>query len=320
MRYRLLGRTGLSVSEIGFGAWGIGGETPGPTSYGRTNDDVSIAALRRALARGINFYDTSNVYGYGRSESLIGEAFTDCREKVVIASKVGFVDYQQEPNYTASWVEKSLEGTLRRLRTDRVDLLQFHNASANMLGALPETMLLIENLKRAGTIKAIGVSVKSPEDIPSLLNFFPFDAVQVNFNMMDIRVLQLGLLDLVAKSNVGFIARTPLAFGFLTGMYSGEEIFHGLDHRSRWSKGQLRLWSQGAKLLHSSCLESELISPIATALRFCLSYEGITTTIPGMLTPEEVDINIDSVELGPLQRASLIAVESLHDSLNFKAG
>jgi aryl-alcohol dehydrogenase-like predicted oxidoreductase len=317
MRYRLLGRTGLSVSEIGFGAWGIGGETPGPTSYGRTNDDVSIAALRRALARGVNFYDTSNVYGYGRSETLIGEAFTDCREKVVIASKVGFIDYQQEPNYTVSWIEKSLEGTLRRLRTDRVDLLQFHNASAKELSALPETMQLFENLKRAGTIKAIGVSVKSPEDIPALLDFFPFDAVQVNFNMMDIRVLRLGLIDLVVKNNVGLIARTPLAFGFLTGMYSGEEIFHGLDHRSRWPEEQLRLWSKGAKLLHESCLESKGISPIASALRFCLSYEGVTATIPGMLTPEEVDTNIDSIASGPLEQASLKAVESLHDRQSF---
>ena len=109
MNYRQLGSTDLRVSEVGFGAWGIGGLTPGPTSYGKTDDMTSLAALESALALGINFFDTSNVYGYGHSERLIGQAFSHKRQQIIIATKAGFVDYESPPDFSANAILKSVD-------------------------------------------------------------------------------------------------------------------------------------------------------------------------------------------------------------------
>jgi aryl-alcohol dehydrogenase-like predicted oxidoreductase len=320
MRYHPLGRSGLKISEIGFGAWGIGGASLGATSYGQTDDQMSIAALQRARQSGINFFDTSNVYGNGHSEALIGQAFADCRDEVVIATKAGFVDYQQQPNYRAATIERSIEGSLARLRTSRIDLLQLHNATAGILRELPDTLDLLKRLQQEGTVTVIGVSVKSPEDALELLDLFPFEAVQANFNMMDIRALDCGILDQLAAQKVAFIARTPLAFGFLTGALSGEEEFPPDDHRSRWPREQLRLWAKGGRDLYRCCAESASATPAAVALRFCLSYPAVTTTIPGILTPKEVDLNIAAVTSGPLLPASCRAVELLHERRCFVVG
>jgi aryl-alcohol dehydrogenase-like predicted oxidoreductase len=320
MRYRPLGRSGLQISEIGFGAWGIGGTSPGATSYGHTDDQVSLAALERARQSGINFFDTSNVYGGGHSEALIGQAFAGCRDEVVIATKAGFVDYQQPPDYRAATIERSVEGSLARLRTSRIDLLQLHNATADILRELPTTLALLERLQREGTVSAIGVSVKSPDEALALLDLFPFEAVQANFNMMDIRALQGGILDHLAAHEVAFIARTPLAFGFLTGALSGEEAFAAEDHRSRWPRAQLRLWADGGRALYRCCTEAASATPATVALRFCLSYPAVTTTIPGILTPQEVDLNIAAAAGGALRTDSCRAVEALHERQSFVVG
>jgi aryl-alcohol dehydrogenase-like predicted oxidoreductase len=129
MKYRPLGRTGLSVSEIGFGCWGLGGVTPGATSYGEVDDAASLKALHRALDLGITFYDTSNLYGDGHSEELLGEAFTGRRDKVVIATKAGRSTYDTEA-YTPAELRRSVEASLRRLRSDYVDVVQVHSPSS----------------------------------------------------------------------------------------------------------------------------------------------------------------------------------------------
>src|SRR5215831_9474916 len=129
MKYRPLGQTGLTVSEIGFGSWGIGGVTAGATSYGKVGDSDSRDALRRAFDLGVTFYDTSNLYGAGHSENLIGQAFGRCRERVVIATKAGRSDYATEA-YAPEAIRASVEGSLRRLRTDYVDVVQLHSPSS----------------------------------------------------------------------------------------------------------------------------------------------------------------------------------------------
>src|SRR5215203_5260822 len=126
MKYRALGRTGLTVSEIGFGAWGIGGRTVGQTSYGDTDDATSLAALGRALDRGITFFDTSSAYGNGHSEALIGRAFASSRQRVVIATKAGYEAWDRPPDFSAAAIVASAESSLARLRTDYIDLFQLH--------------------------------------------------------------------------------------------------------------------------------------------------------------------------------------------------
>jgi len=268
MRYRLLGNSGLSISEIGFGAWGIGGATPGPTSYGKTDDETSLSALGCALDLGINFFDTSNVYGYGHSEKLIGKAFHRRRSDVIVATKAGFADYASPPDFSSLAIKHSVNLSLQRLNTDYIDLIQLHNPSADWLEEHPETLDALAQMQKDGKVRAVGVSVKSPMDALSLLELFPFQAVQANFNMLDIRVLECGLMDKLDLFNAGFIARTPLSFGFLSGKLSGEEVFPEEDHRSRWPREQIRLWVKGARDLHASCLESSNNLQYITELRF----------------------------------------------------
>ena len=317
MNYRQLGATNLRVSEIGFGAWGIGGATPGPTSYGKTDDQASLAALDGALSAGINFFDTSNVYGYGHSERLIGQAFAHKRKKIVIATKAGFVDYESPPDFSANAILKSVDSSLARLNTDYIDLLQLHNPSADWLKENPDTLLALSRLQDEGKVRALGISVKQPADAFALLDLFPFQAVQANFNMLDIRVLESGLFQKLNETGAGLIARTPLAFGFLTGALTGEETFSPQDHRSRWPREQARLWALGAHDLLAGCKESLESPSYEVALRFCLSYPQVSTTIAGMLTLAEVARNVVASEAGSLSLESCVHIEATHKSRQF---
>jgi aryl-alcohol dehydrogenase-like predicted oxidoreductase len=319
MRYRPLGKSGLSVSEIGFGAWGIGGATAGPTSYGHTDDSTSCAALEKALDVGINFFDTSNVYGNGHSERLIGKVFTKRRKDVVIATKAGFLDYARPPDFSAESITTSVEGSLIRLNTDYIDLLQLHNPSAEWLDDNPETLEVLARLQKMGKIRAVGVSVKGPSEAFALLDLYPFQAVQANFNMLDIRVIECGLMKKLIEVDAGLIARTPMSFGFLSGVLTGEETFPPEDHRSRWPREQIRLWVEGASALHGCCAELSNSPPYEVALRYCLSYPEVSTAIVGMLTSQEVVVNAIASHHGPLSADSCNKVEGLHKVRNFVA-
>ena len=317
MNYRQLGTTNLKVSEIGFGAWGIGGATPGPTSYGKTDDITSLAALESALKAGINFFDTSNVYGYGHSERLIGQAFAHRRKEIIIATKAGFVDYESRPDFSANAILKSVDSSLARLNTDYIDLLQLHNPSADWLKEHPSTLLALSRLQEEGKVRSLGISIKQPADAFALLELFPFQVVQANFNMLDIRVVESGLLQKLNDSGAGLIGRTPLAFGFLAGALTGEETFAPQDHRSRWSREQIRLWAMGARDLLACCEESFESPAYQVALRFCLSYPQVSTTIAGMLTPAQVASNVLASEAGPLSLESCASIEALHKIRQF---
>lgn len=314
-----MGRSGIVVSEIGFGAWGIGGVTEGATSYGATDDLASLRAIGRALDLGITFFDTANVYGDGHSEHLLGQAFKGRRGDVVIATKAGFATFSAAPDYSPAAVRKSLEGSLRRLGTEYVDLFQLHNPTPEWLAAHPDTLDELSRLQREGKVRHIGVSVKGPAEALAMIDLFPFTAVQANFNMLDIRARESGLFDRLAAAGVGFIARTPLAFGFLTGALTGEEEFAPEDHRSRWSREQRRLWADGARELHACCSEASSAGPAECALRFCLSYPEVTTCIAGMLSADEVEVNARASAAGPLDTTSCERIEALHRTRSFIA-
>src|SRR5262249_40374953 len=169
MNYRALGRTGLSVSEIGFGAWGIGGRTVGTTSYGDTNDMTSLAALRAALEARITFFDTSAAYGNGHSEKLIGQAFKGSRSRVIVATKAGYEAWDRPPDFSAAAITASAEASLRRLDSDYIDLLQLHNAPTAVLQS-DGVRAAMDRLLASGKIRAWGASAKSPADA---LHAFP---------------------------------------------------------------------------------------------------------------------------------------------------
>lgn len=299
MKYRALGRTGLTVSSIGFGAWGIGGRTAGTTSYGDTDDRTSLGALARALDRGITFFDTSSAYGDGHSEALIGQAFATARSRVVIATKAGYESWERPPDFSSAAVAASAERSLRRLRTDYIDLLQLHNPPPEVLaaGAVPEQM---ERLRSEGKIRAWGLSARSPAEALQALSACNAAVIQANFNMMDVRAESGGLFEAISRTGAGFIARTPLCFGFLSGTIGRDTVFPPGDHRLGWSRAQLDNWIDGAAELLHAITATPGTEGALSALRFCLSFAAVSSVIPGILTPAEAEANAAAGDLGPL--------------------
>ncbi len=311
MKYRPLGSTGLVVSEIGFGAWGVGGMTAGETSYGATDDKRSRAALERAFALGITFYDTAAAYGDGHSEALIGATFAGMRDRVVIATKAGLESFDRPSDFSPDGIRRSLDGSLARLKTDYVDLLQLHNPPPDLFDTHPEVYALLSDLVRQRTIRSFGVSVKAPSEAHAIVERHPVASVQVNLNMFDLRALDSGLLDQAAERNIGIIARTPLSFGFLSGGVTKDTVFPVGDHRRRWSRAQLDCWIEGGQALHVAAEVPADQTHSQAALRFCLSFPAVSTVIPGILTPTEAEENAAASGFGALAPAALERVIAL---------
>jgi aryl-alcohol dehydrogenase-like predicted oxidoreductase len=320
MRYRALGSTGLTVSAIGFGGWGIGGRTAGATSYGDTDDRVSRAALTRAFESGITFFDTSPAYGDGRSERLIGEVFRGRRARVVIATKAGYRSWADAPDYSPGAIRASLESSLSRLGTDYVDLLQLHNAPAALLRARPEIIDALADLRKLGMIRAWGLSAKSPGDGVAFIREFGAGAVQANLNMLDVRAVTGGLADAAVAAEAGLIARTPLCFGFLGGNVTAATLFAPGDHRGAWSERQRALWREGAEMVFTKAAPARGEDRARMALRFCLSVPAVATVIPGILTPEEAAFNAAAGDLPTLAPEQYEAVLALNREQAFFAG
>jgi aryl-alcohol dehydrogenase-like predicted oxidoreductase len=316
MSYRTLGRTGLLVSEIGFGAWGIGGRTAAETSYGDTDDRTSLAALARARDCGITFFDTSAAYGDGHSEELIGTAFRACRDKVVLATKAGYESWDRPPDFSPEAIVASTERSLRRLQTDYVDLLMLHNPPLEVLASGNVRKAFIKLLD-SGKIRAWGASTKSPGEALAALGVSDIPVIQANFNMMDVRALTGGLLEALEHRGTGFIARTPLCFGFLSGAIRRDTVFPPGDHRLGWSPAQLASWIDGARDLLEAVGAAPGVTGVQAALRFCLSFPAVSSTIPGILTPSEAEQNALASALGPLPPRALDAVLEINRNRQF---
>jgi len=316
MRYRRLGATGLEVSEVGFGAWGIGGVEGGAVGYGPTDDRESTAALRRAFDLGVTFYDTADIYGNGHSEELIGAALHDVRSRIVIATKVGLLGPYGPQDFSPVHLRASLEASLRRLQTDYVDLYQLHNPPMALLAREPDILGTLEAMRREGKVRAIGVSVKSPDDGLPAVRACGVQAAQVNFSMIDQRSRANGLLALAEEVGAGLVARTPLCYGFLSGKYSTGTAFEPGDHRAAWSAEQLSVWA-GAPRVFGEAIARTSGTPAQVALRFCLSYGAVAAAIPGMLTTLQVDENTAASRLGPLGEEERFAIEAIYAAHEF---
>jgi aryl-alcohol dehydrogenase-like predicted oxidoreductase len=310
MNYRQLGGTEIVVSEIGFGAWGIGGISPGATSYGKMEDSVSRQAIELALEKGVNFFDTAPAYGNGHSEVLLGEVLSSIRSKVILATKVGIDDFENEPDFSSHGVRLSLYGSLQRLKTDHIDLLQLHNFNVDKAVANPSIWEELIKFKAEGLIREYGITVKSPLKAIELLKRFQFSTVQVNLNMLDLRALDCGLLDFATRNKIGIIGRTPMAFGFLSGGIDRELQFPASDHRTNWPKQQLERWLEASDLLFGCIGSLSGVSRAIQAIRFCLALEGLSTVIPGMLKPSEVLENTLASQLGQMAKSDVETLKS----------
>ena len=305
MNYRQFGNAGFEVSEIGFGAWGIGGTPKDAKAYGPTDDEESKRALIKAYDLGITFFDTSPLYGYGHSECLIGKALKNVRDKIVIASKAGFLNFKGDQDFSTFAIRKSVEESLQRLQTDYIDILQLHYPPIELIETDHSVFETLTSLKEEGKIRLIGISMPSPTDALRVLELYPFKSIQANFSLIDQRALDQGLFDICSKKKVGMIGRTPLCFGFLTGHYSADDVYDSSDHRSNWSKKQVECWVNAFQLFSDDLIKNENQSNAQIALRFCLSYSEVSTIIPGMLTEAHVEENAKSSQLGKLDYSIL---------------
>jgi aryl-alcohol dehydrogenase-like predicted oxidoreductase len=309
----------MLASEIGFGTWGLGGVRGGAVGYGPTDDAESVRALRRAYEQGVTFFDTADLYGRGHSEALLGRALAEVRQRVVLATKAGFLDADGAQDFSVGHLAAALEGSLRRLRTSYVDLFQLHSPPLDLLQSDPAVLRWLLALKETGRARAVGVSVRAPADGIVVARHYEVDALQVNFNLADQRAVTSGLLDLCAARGIGVIVRTPLCFGFLTGAF-GNAAFVESDHRSRWPAEQRRRWHEASALFARCRAGDPRQTPAQFALRYCLSYPGVWTVIPGMLTVRQVEENVRASDLGPLSGEERRQAERLAEGQEFFLG
>ncbi len=316
MNYRPLGRTGLVVSEIGFGAWGIGGWGEGQLSYGPVSESQALEALETALDLGINFFDTSPLYGLGRSERLLGKAIKSRREEVVVASKVGLEDYTKQPDYSPAAVHRSVAASQEPHESYKNEMHQIQDPKIKYLRQHPDLLELLESLRKTGRIRCYGISVRSPEDGVAAILELQFPSVQVNFNMLDQRAIECGLFEVAKRNGTGIIVRTPLCFGFLAGQLGEGVEFPANDHRSRWEQAQIDRWVRGARTVLDAAREAgESGDDSVLALRYCLSFDAVSTVIPGSLNRCQSQTNASASTAGGLSSNACERVREVYQGI-----
>lgn len=296
MNYRTLGTTGLQVSEIGFGGWAIGGATEAggvPIGWGGTTDDESLAAIRRARELGVTFFDTADIYGHGRSESLLGIVLSRKRTEVVIATKVGNVrgaSGEHRKDFSKSHIFHAIDGSLKRLRTDYVDLYQLHNPSLGDLrrGEIQEAM---EMLQALGKIRYWGVSVTTPEEGIEIVKSGWGYTLQVLYNILNQSAARV-LFPLAREEGYGIIARVPLASGLLTGKFRANSSFANNDVRQNFLTPR-RLEEALERVDTVRSIVGGYTKTLGdAALRFVLANEAVSTAIPGAKNAHQVELNV----------------------------
>lgn len=304
VKKRRLGRTGLEVSEIGFGTWGIGGKI-----WTGSEDALSLAALERAVQLGINFVDTALAYGSGHSERLIRRLLEGGRSSVIVSTKVPprerpLPGVPVKKTYPPRHVLKCTKLSARNLGLDRLDLQQFHFWNEEW-ASQKEWQEAVYKLKRKGKARFIGISVNDhqPASVIPALRTGLIDCIQVIYNIFDQSPAD-ELFQICRNLDIGVIARCPFDEGSLTGRITPETTFPPEDWRSQYFSGNRKseIW-QRVQRLQCDLGGGE---PLAvTALRFCLSNPAVSTVIPGMRTPQHVEENVAASSSGPLPADTL---------------
>jgi aryl-alcohol dehydrogenase-like predicted oxidoreductase len=318
MNYRLLGKTGMKVSEISFGAWAIG------SAWGPVDDRESMAALHKAVDLGVNFIDTADVYGNGRSEKLIGQLLRDRSEKIYVATKAGRkITPHVAEKYTPVAIRKFVEASLRNLRVESLDLLQLHCPPVQVYYT-PELFAALDQMVTAGKLKNYGVSVEKVEEALKAIEYPGVKTVQIIFNMFRQRPTELFFRE--AKSRwVGIIARVPLASGMLTGRMSRATRFRSDDHRAYNRKGQAFDRGEtfsGVEFARGLEAVEELrqimpqgMSMSQFALRWILMHDAVSCAIPGAKRPLQVEENCRAADLPRLSRGLVRQVGEIYRRL-----
>ena len=277
----------MEWKRIGYGTWPLAGDVSGSISYGKTNDEVSKQALKKAFECGINVYDTSDLYWFGHVEKLIGEVFESNRRDIVIVTKGGMINLNDDQDFSVDHLVSALFNSLYRLRTNYVDVYMLHNATSDVLEC-KELQKFIKKHLNSGTIKQWGISLKTPSDGFDFIKYKP-QVIEVNYNILDRRAEFSGLINLYAQNNIKIIARTPLSQGILSGKF--EITDDKSDRRNRLDKTYIEKSTRVYKKMMSSLIPNNY-SDAQNCLRFCLYDPSISVIIPGMKTANQVVENV----------------------------
>jgi len=316
MQYRELGRTGWKVSTISFGGWAIG------SSWGKVKDEESIAALHRAVDLGVNFFDTADAYGDGRSEQLLAQLRKARSEEIFIATKAGRrLNPHIAEGYNRANLTAFVERSLRYLEVEGLDLLQLHCPPTEVY-YMPEVFGVLDDLVQAGKLRYYGVSVEKVEEALKAIEYPNVQTVQIIFNMF--RHRPAGLFFEQAKlRKVGILARVPLASGMLTGKMKPDTSFDASDHRNynrhgeAFDKGETfsgvdyDVALQAVEELKAICPEG--MSLVQFALRWILMFDAVTCAIPGAKRPSQAEENIAAADMPPLSATVMTEVLRIYD-------
>jgi aryl-alcohol dehydrogenase-like predicted oxidoreductase len=307
----------MNVSAISFGAWAIGG------FWGASDDDESMRALHAAIDAGVNFIDTADVYGDGRSERLIARLKRERRgETIYVATKAGRrLERQTVEGYSRENLIAWIDASLANLETEAIDLLQLHCPPVGVYDR-PEIFGVLDDLVGAGKLRHYGVSVETVDEAQRALQYRRVQSVQIIFNLFRPKPAETFFQD-AARRRVGVIARVPLASGLLTGKLSRESTFPDDDHRTFNRDGQM--FDVGETFsgvpLDAGLAAVEALRPLVLpgttfaqfALRWILMSDAVTCTIPGVRTTAQARENSAAADLPPLSEAAMAATMRVYD-------
>jgi len=315
MKYRELGRTGWKVSESSFGAWAIGG------AWGDVDDRESLAALHRAVDLGINFFDTADVYGDGRSERLLAQLRRERSEEIIIATKAGRrLDPHVAAGYNRENLSAFIERSLQNLETDALDLLQLHCPPTDVYYR-PEVFAALDDFVKQGKIRFYGVSVERVEEALKAIEYPGVQSVQIIFNMFRQRPAELFFGE-AKRRKVGILARVPLASGLLTGKLTAQSKFATHDHRAFNRYGQefdrgetfsgvdYETGLQAVEELRS--LVPAGMTMAQFALRWILMFDAVSCAIPGARRSAQAEDNARASEFPPLTGDTMRAIGEIY--------
>lgn len=317
MQYRELGRTGWEISTLSFGGWAIGGD------WGDVDDDESRAALHKAVDMGVNFFDTADVYGSGRSERLLGELHRKNPE-IHIATKAGRrLELHNAAGYNRENLTAFVERSLNNLDMEALDLLQLH-CPPTQVYYMPEVFGVLDDLVQAGKIRYYGVSVEKVEEALKAIEYPNVQTVQIIFNMFRQRPSGL-FFEQALKRKVGVLVRVPLASGLLTGKLNAESTFAPDDHRNYNRAGESFDRGETFAGVHyttglRAVEELKTICPPGMslgqfALRWILMFEAVTCAIPGARRPSQVEEIFSASDQPPISEETMAKVGAIYDDL-----
>jgi aryl-alcohol dehydrogenase-like predicted oxidoreductase len=322
MRYRRLGRTGLEVSEVGYGAWGIG-----QSQWLGAEDDESLRALHAAIDGGLNFVDTALAYGRGHSEQLVGQVVAEREERVCVATKVppknqvwpAPDDATADEAFPGEWVRRCTERSLSNLGVDAIDVQQLHVWNDRWVGQ-GDWLEAVEALKSEGKIRSFGESINDhePANALALIETGVVDTVQVIYNVFD-QSPEDELLPACAERDVGVIVRVPFDEGALTGRVTPETEFPDGDFRAHYFRGDRRQQVFDRTQAIASDLGTERDGLAEIALRYVLSHDAVSAVIPGMRSVRNVERNLAAAGKGPLAEAEVGRLKAHRWERNFYA-